>query len=126
MPIILRMTNRPKLSELPPGDQKFLEEHLDINQAEVGVDGEYLQLHHLDEVEVATAARSGPSGWLVKRFFFGGQERYHVGFFAGRHEAVLPNLSYPAARYVVQTLAYFARTRIRYKGPEGLVPLSDE
>lgn len=125
MPVILRMQNRPKLSELSESEQRYLEAHFSANQTELQIDDEFVQLHHIDSVEVATAARAGASGWLVKRLFFSGQDRYHVGIFSGRHEAVLPNVSYNVARYVVQTIAYFIRTRVQYTGPEGLVPLDE-
>lgn len=125
MPIMLRMQNRPKLSELTETEQRYLEAHFNANQTELQIDGEFIELHRIDSVEVAAAARSGASGWLVGRVLFGGQARYHVGIFSGRHEAVLPNVTYNVARYVVQTIAYFLRTRIQYTGPEGLVPLDE-
>jgi hypothetical protein len=123
---ILRMTNRPKITELTARDQQYLDAHFDINQTELQFEGDYLDLHRIDSIEVVPAARSGPSGWIVRRILFGGKPRFHIGIYYGRHEIVMPNVTLPVVRYVLQSVAYFARTRIGYEGPEGLVPLSED
>jgi hypothetical protein len=56
----------------------------------------------------------------VRNLIFGGSDRYHVGIYSGRNELVLTNLTLEAARYVVQMIAYYARERIKYNGPDGL------
>lgn len=125
MPTLLRMTNRPKITELGADEQTYLKEHFAADNAEIRIDDIYVDWARIDEVEIAKAARSGASGWLVKALVYGGDERYHLALYYGRHEAVLPNITLATARYVLQTIAYFTRHGVRYKGPEGLAPLSE-
>lgn len=116
----------PKEDQLTSDDVSFLQNHMDVTNYEILVDGQGIAWDKIDELEVAVAARQkSPAGWLVKNVIYGGQERYHVGIYSGRTEAVLPNLSLQAAKYVVQTIAYHARTSIRYTGPEGITPISE-
>jgi hypothetical protein len=120
------MSTPPKEDALTPDDVRFLQTHLNVTNYEVVVDGQAIGWDKLDEVEVAKAAReNSPAGWLVKNVIYGGQDRYHVGIYSGRSEAVLPNLSLQATQYVVQTIAYYARSRIRYVGPEGITQIAE-
>lgn len=126
MPHLQRLPNPPKLSALSEADRRYIEAHFDINQTEVNFDGQYMDLHKIDEIEVAKAARqSGPAGWLVKNIVYGGEDRYHLALYSGRNELVLPNITLPVARYVVQSIAYHARAPIRYTGPDDIAPVSD-
>ena len=118
---VVPLSNAPKEDKLTPEDTQFLRSHFSVTNYEVVVDNQGIEWNKIDEIEVAKAARAaGPAGWLIKNALYGGQDRYHVGIYSGRYELVLPNLSFDAASYVVQTLAYYARTRIPYKGPEGI------
>ena len=116
----------PKEDELTADDVRYLRNHMNTTNFEIIVAGQSIAWDKIDELEVAVAARQkSPAGWLVKNMLYGGQERYHVGIYSGHNEAVLPNLSLAAAKYVVQTVAYYARTRIRYAGPEGIAPITE-
>jgi hypothetical protein len=118
---LVPLSNAPKEDKLMPEDIRFLQTHFSVTNYEVVVDGQGIEWSKIDEIEVAKAARAGgPAGWLVKNALYGGKERYHVGIYSGRYELVLPNLSFDTASYVVQMLAYYARNRIPYKGPEGI------
>lgn len=126
MVYMLPMSTPPKEDALTLDDVRFLQTHLNVTNYEVVVDGQAIGWDKIDEVEVAKAAReNSPAGWLVKNVIYGGQDRYHVGIYSGLSEAVLPNLSLQAAQYVVQTIAYYARSRIRYTGPEGITQIAE-
>ncbi|NDJ62008.1 MAG: hypothetical protein GYB67_12830 [Chloroflexi bacterium] len=126
MAYLLRPYAAPRKTELTPREIQHLERHFAADSIEINIDGEPIDYGHIDEVEVAQAARvSALSGWLVKNLFYGG-ERYHVGVYFGRGELVLPNLTLNAAKYVVQIIAYYSHKPIRYTGPDGLSPLSED
>jgi hypothetical protein len=115
---LLPAQHAPREDELSESDKKFLEQHFMPTNHEVVVDNHGIDWSKIDEIEIVQAARDkGPSGWFIRFIYFGGQERYHVGIYSGRNELVLPNLSPAGARYVLRTLAYYARNRIEYKGP---------
>ncbi len=121
MQVMVPLSTAPKEHDLSPDDVQFLQKHFAPTNYEIVVDGQGIEWSKIDEVEVAKAARAGgPAGWLIKKTLYAGQDRYHVGVYSGRHELVLPNVSLPAAKYVVQTIAYYARNRIRYTGPEDI------
>lgn len=108
----------------PPSDLKQIEKRFDANAYEVNIEGGRVEWEVIDEVEVAPAARlSSPAGWFVKKVMYGGGDRYHVGLFFGRGgELVLTNVSLDQARYVVATVAYYAKQPVRYTGIEGIAP----
>lgn len=118
---MLPQSSAPRETTLSESDVRTLRPKFEATNFEVQVDGQGFAWTAIDEVEVAAAARHrSPSGWFVRNIVFGGKDRYHVGIYSGQHELVLPNLTLEAARYVVQTIAYYARGRIRYTGPEGI------
>lgn len=120
---MLPMSTRPREDKLSEGDVRSLRTHFEVTNYEIVIDGQGIEWPKIDEVEVVAAAREhSPAGWIVRQLIFGGTARYHVGIYSGRSELVLPNLTYEAARYVVQNIAYYARERIRYNGPDGLAP----
>ncbi|MBL8166086.1 MAG: hypothetical protein JNJ61_29155 [Anaerolineae bacterium] len=126
MILLQRIKARPSLDDLSPGEARFVQAHFDPYAGEVLIDGEAIGWNEINEVEVVTSPRSaGPAGWLV-RYLVHRDERYHIGIYFGRQEAVLPNVTLNVARYVVQCVAYFAPLPVRYKGPEGLSPLAQE
>jgi hypothetical protein len=126
MVYLLPMSTRPREDALSETDVRYLQAHFDPTNYELVVDGQGIDWAKIDAVEVATAARMRtPAGWFVRNILYGGSERYHVGVYSGRHELVVPNLTREAARYVVQTIAYFLRDRVRYTGPEDFAPLAE-
>jgi hypothetical protein len=126
MPYLQRIDSRPTLAELRDDEQGFLQHHVDAYGAEMVIDGQVIRWEHLDKVEVVVAPRAaGIAGWFVKQFFLRGETRYHLGIYYGSHEAVLPNITWDVARYVLQTIAYYASQPVIYEGPEDLVPISE-
>jgi hypothetical protein len=123
MPTIFMLpaSTAPREDRLSPGDLSALQSHFEVTNYEVVVDGQGIDWSKIDEIEVVAAARQrSPAGWIVRNLIFGGSDRYHVGIYSGRNELVLTNLTLEAARYVVQMIAYYARERIKYNGPDGL------
>jgi hypothetical protein len=122
---LVRVQARPSTKELSPDEIKTLEKRFEITANQITVDGKTLELDRVDEIEVVKAARaSSPAGWLVKNVLYGG-ERYHVGMYAGRAELVMTNVSLPLVRYIVSSIAFFARNPVRYKGLDDVAPVTD-
>ncbi len=125
MPNLARIDQRPSMDRLSEEDRRTLNKRFDANAYEINIDGHHIEWARIDEVEVAKAARqAGPSGWFVKNVVFAG-DRYHVGVYFGRDELVLTNITLEAARFVVQTIAYYANNTIRYTGVEGIAPVTE-
>ncbi|MBL8146198.1 MAG: hypothetical protein JNL34_07425 [Anaerolineae bacterium] len=124
---MLPRSSAPREDALSAGDVRTLKAHFEATNFEVKVDGQGFAWTAIDGIEVAAAARQrSPSGWIVRNLIFGGKDRFHVGIYSGEHELVLINLTLEAARYVVQTIAYYARNRIPFTGPEGLTATAEE
>ncbi|MFN8379332.1 MAG: hypothetical protein U0452_11750 [Anaerolineae bacterium] len=120
---MLPQSTAPREDNLSASDVRTLKAHFEPTNFDVRVDNQGIEWTAIDEIEVAAAARNrSPSGWIVRNVIFGGKDRYHVGIYSGPNELVLINLTLEATRYVVQTIAYYARNRIRYSGPEGIAP----
>jgi hypothetical protein len=125
MAYLQRIKYRPTMDGMKESESNFLLERFDVSAGEVYVDGHRVLWQEIDEVEVVKAARAGGlSGWLVKNVVYA-EERYHVGIYYGRQEAVLPNITLEMATYVVQAVAFYATSPVRYKGPEGLSPITE-
>jgi hypothetical protein len=125
MPLLQRINYRPNLDAVSPKEQEMLARNFDPGSVDVIINGDTIRWDYIEEIEVALAARQkGLSGWLVKNLVMGG-DRYHVAFYFGREEAVLINLTLPAAQYVVQTAAYYLTKRVKYTGPEGIAPTTE-
>lgn len=121
-----RIKNSPNPEALSPSENRYVRELFDPGSREVVVNGATIEWTEIDEVEVVVSPRSaGPAGWLV-RYFVHGADRYHVGIYFGRNEAILPNVTLGIAKYVVQCIAHYAPLPVRYKGPEGLSPVVRE
>ena len=119
-----RLKAPPDPTALSAPERSALADRFDARAAELFVEGQPIDWHGVEEVEVVRAARSrGPAGWLVRQKM--GDDRYHVGVYYGAHEAVLINVSLESARYVVQTVAYYAPNPVRYRGIEGLSPIAN-
>lgn len=126
MPYLQRIDYRPSMEDLRPFEQQFIQTHVDAYGAEIVIEGQAIRWEHIDEVEIAVAPRvAGPAGWLVKKLFLGDETRYHLGIYFGSREAVLPNITWDTARYVLQQIAYYAPQPIQYTGPEDLVALTE-
>ena len=126
MTYLQRINYQPSIHELSEDDQRHLRDHFDAYGAEMVMEGQPVPWKIIEEVEVVIAPHAtGLAGWIVKNVFQGGETRYHVGVYFGRHEAVLPNITWDQAKYVVQTIAYYAPQPIKYTGPEDLVPLTE-
>jgi len=125
MPNLARIDQRPGMDGLSDDDKRSLNKRFDANAYEINIDGHHVEWGRIDEVEVAVAARQGgPSGWFVKNVVFAG-DRYHVGVYFGRDELVLTNVTLEAAKFVLQTIAYYANNTIRYTGVEGVAPVTE-
>ena len=126
MTFLQRIKNRPNPEALSPSENRYVRELFDPGSRDVLVNGETLEWTEIDEVEVVVSPRTaGPAGWLV-RYFVHGEDRYHVGIYYGRNEAILPNVTLAVAKYIVQSIAFFAPLPVRYTGPEGLSPVVRE
>lgn len=127
MVYLQRIEQRPATDYLSPQELAQLGNVFTAYGAEMIVAGQVIRWENVHEVEVVIAPHiSGISGWLVKTFFFKNQERYHVGiYYDDDQEAVLPNITWEMARYVVRNVAFYAPHHVRYVGPAELVAVTD-
>lgn len=126
MTILERSKSAPRLEDLAESERRAIERRFDAHPAELTVDGQVIPWNHINEVEIAKAARQRTlAGWLVRNIVYA-EERYHVGIYFGAQEAILPNLPLKAAQFVAQSIAYYMQSPIRYAGVEGLVPVVEE
>lgn len=122
---LARIEQRPSPDGLSDEERRTLDKRFDANAYEINIDGHRAEWAAVDEVEVAKAAREGgPAGWFVKNVIYAG-DRYHVGVYFGGGELVLTNVTLETAKYVVQTIAYYANHTIRYSGVEGIAPVTE-
>lgn len=126
MAYLLRTTHTPDAREaLPEHEAEVILAIFYITPDYVQIDGEPVYWDEIKEVEVVSAARAkGPAGWLVRHVVHGNTETYHIGIYCRRHEAVVRNVSLNMARYVVQSIAYYANGPVKYSGVPGLSPLT--
>lgn len=126
MTFLQRINYRPTTEKLAEADANFVVNRFDAYGAEMVLDGQVVPWHVIEEVEVVVAPHAaGLAGWIVKNVLLRGEERYHVGVYFGRQEAILPNVTWDVARYVVENIAYYAGQKIKFTGPEDLVPLTE-
>lgn len=125
MTYLQRINHRP-ISNMTPEEEAALANVFDAYGEEGVFHGQVIPWRVIEEVEVAVAPHAvGLAGWLVKKVLQKGVERYHVGVYYGRQEAVLPNITWEQARFVVQNIAYYATNRVLYHGPEDVAPLTE-
>lgn len=123
MTTLARIEQRPSPEGLTDEERRTLDKRFDANAYEINVDGKRVAYGAVEEVEVAKAAREGgPAGWFVKKVIFAG-DRYHVGVYFDGGELVLTNITLETAKFVVQTIAYYANHAIKYSGVEGIAPV---
>lgn len=126
MTYLQRINYRPTMANMNKTDERFLTNHFDAYGEEMVMSGEPIRWDIIEEVEVVVAPRaSGAAGWIVKRFFLNNEVRYHVGVYFGHREAVMPNITWDVAKYIVESIAYYAPKRVRYSGPDNLVPITE-
>lgn len=126
MHYLQRLKVRPDPDTLSPNEARSIASMFDPYAGEVAVNGETIRWNEIEEIEIVLAPRAaGAAGWLVRTLVHAG-ERYHVGLYFGRNEAVLPNVTLEMARYVAQCVAYYAPLPVRYKGPDNLTPTVEE
>ncbi|PJF39958.1 MAG: hypothetical protein D6737_01320 [Chloroflexi bacterium] len=117
---------RPNVDDLTASEARYLQDHFAEFAGEVLVHHKPILWERIRELQVVKAPRiSGLSG-LIVRYLIHGDERYHVGIYYDDYEAVLPNVTLNTARYVVQSIAYYAPGPIHYIGPEDLSPVIDD
>lgn len=125
MPYLMRMTMKPDIRQLSTQETDQLNRVFDVYSTEVRIHGEPVGWNEIDEVELVTAPTvRGIASWLLG-LFVNTDERYHVGLYLGRDEAVIPNVTRQQALYVLHTVAYYAPQSVRYTGPDGIVPLAE-
>lgn len=116
----------PSLDHMTDEEKQQVDKRFDANDFELNFDGNAVEWGLIEEIEIVQAARqNSPAGWLVKNLLFRG-ERYHIGIYFGREEMILTNITEEIARFIAQTIAYYTRQEVRYKGVEDVAPLADE
>lgn len=126
MAYLQRTKVRPNPDDLTEGEARFVHEHFDVYAGEVIVDGQSVAWNQIEEIEVVPAARVvGPAGWIV-RYFVHGNERYHVGLYFERQEAIVRNVTLKVARYIVDCIAFYAPLPVRYTGVADIAPLVED
>ncbi|MBC8098655.1 MAG: hypothetical protein H7Y11_04380 [Armatimonadetes bacterium] len=125
MAYLQRINYRPNTDNLNDAEKNYLAQHFEAYGAEIVINGQPIAWQLIDTVEVAKAARaSGVSGWIVKKLVMGG-DRYHVGIYCGRDEAVLINVTLNVAQYILKNIAYYGGQSITYTGPADLVGVTE-
>lgn len=123
MAYLMRVNVRPDPDKLSAAQLRELNRVFDIHAAEVRIHGELVGWDEVEEVELVNAPTlGGVSAWVLG-MFVNTQDRYHLGVYLRRDEAVLANLSEAEVRYALQAIAFYAPRPVRYKGPDGFVPL---
>lgn len=124
MSYLMRMNVRPDPDTLTRRERSQLERTFDPYAAEVHIHGEPVSWEEIEEVELVPAPTMGGLSAALLSFFLNTEDRYHLGVYLHRDEAVLPNITEKQARFVLHTIAYYAPNPIFYKGPDGMVPLT--
>lgn len=126
MTYLMRVNVRPNADKLDPHELEQINNEFDTYAGEVRIHGEPVGWDEIDEVELVVAPTvGGLSSWLLGALV-NTDDRYHLGIYLGRDEAVLANISENQARYALQAIAYYAPNAIRFVGPEGFVPTVDQ
>ncbi|MEM6283429.1 MAG: hypothetical protein AAF787_14650 [Chloroflexota bacterium] len=122
---LMRMNVRPDEDAVPRAELSRLQQMFDTFSAEVRIHGEPVGWEEIKEVELVNAPTVGGLGGMVLGFFINTQDRYHVGIYLRRDEAVLANLTMKQVLYVMQSIAYYAPNPVSYTGADGIVPLTE-
>lgn len=124
MPYLMRMNVRPNPDTLSANELADLTRMFDTYAGEVLVHGQPVGWDEVKEVEVVVAPTVGGLSTWIMRFFVNVEDRYHLGIYLGRDEAVVANISKQQALYALNAIAYYAPNPVRYTGPEGFAPLT--
>lgn len=125
MAYLQRLSTPPSEDGLTDREREYIRTHFDLSPTEIVINGDAIRWDYVEEIEVAVAARSrGPSGWVLKNLIIGG-DRYHLAVYYGYNESVLTNMTHNTVVFVLKMIAYYAPLRIRYTGPDDLVPLAE-
>jgi hypothetical protein len=125
MSYLMRVNVRPDPDSLTVHERSRLQSLFDTYAAEVRIHGEPVGWNEITEVELVKAPTvGGLSSWLLG-LFVNTTDRYHLGVYLGRDEAVLANITEEQARYALHAIAYYAPKPVRYRGPDGFVPLTE-
>ncbi|MDX2162798.1 MAG: hypothetical protein SF162_15875 [bacterium] len=126
MPYLARLSKAPNPNEYTPNEIAFIDQHFQINPQAVTLNGTTFTWEEVTGAEAAVAARANsPAGWFVRKLVYNGESRYHIALYAGRAEAVLPNIQLKIAQYIMQTIAYYAPKKLEYMGPADVAPISE-
>ena len=118
------MKAQPDARRLSNREQAQLADIFDPYAREVIVHGEPVGWDEIEEVELVTAPTVGGLSTWVMSFFVEVEDRYHLGIYLGRDEAVLANISERQVLYALNLIAYYAPKPVRYTGPDGFAPLT--
>lgn len=125
MAYLMRVNVRPDPDKLTSRERHQLEREFDTYAGEVRIHGEPVGWDEIEEVELVEAPTMGGLSSALLGWFINTKDRYHLGIYLNRDEAVLANISETQARYVLHAIAYYAPNLIFYKGPDGFVPLTE-
>lgn len=126
MTYLQRINYAPAWDTLTDTEFKHLQRFFKPTGQELIIFDQVLHWEHIDEVEVVVAPHiKGLAGWITKRLFYSNEERYHVGIYFGSGEAILPNITWNTARFVLENIAFYTKKSVVYRGPEDLVLLSE-
>ena len=128
MPSLKRTKVRPSFDALSDGEAHYVQTNFVEYAGEVVVNGQAVAWSRIEEVEVVRAARASGLAGLVVRHLIHGNVRYHVGIYFGGSEAVLPNVTLDVAKYVVESIAFYAPSPVKYRSAEdlGVVIVDDD
>ena len=124
MPYLMRMKASPNPDTLSRGELTDLTRIFDTYGAEVMSHGEPVGWDESKEVELVVAPTVGGLSTWVMSLFVNTEDRYHLGIYLGRDEAVVANISKRQVLYALSAIAYYAPNPVRYNGPEGFAPLT--
>lgn len=125
MSYLMRINVRPDETKLPERERRQMTREFDTYAGEVRIHGQVVGWDEITEVELVTAPTTGGFSAAILGFFVNTTDRFHLGIYLGRDEAVLANITEKQALYALQAIAYYAPQPVRFVGPDGLVPLVD-
>ncbi len=125
MPYLMRMKARPDDSQLNNRESRQIAQWFNVFAGEVLIHGEPVGWEEIDAVELVQAPTVGNLSSVLLGAIINTSDRYHVGIYLGRDEAVVPNVTKTQALYILQAVAYYAPNLVQYKGPTDVVPLNE-
>ncbi len=123
MPYLMRLNVRPDADKLTNRERSQITREFDTYAGEVRIHGESVGWNEITEVELVKAPTLGGLSAAILGMFVNTGDRYHLGVYLGRDEAVLANITEDQARYVLHTIAYYAPQPIGYIAKDDIAPL---